>query len=1171
MTLIRTYAFACLTLAVAGHSILFAQRNLDPASIPDPDPNQQLQTFQLAEGLEINLFAADPMIAKPIQMNWDAQGRLWVVSSRLYPHIKPGERSDDQVVVLEDTDNDGTADKSTVFAENLLIPTGLMPGDGGVYVANSTEMLFLKDTDGDLKEDERKVILSGFGTEDTHHIIHTFRGGPDGMLYFNQSIYIHSHIETPWGVRRLMGGGIWHFRPETRRLEVLCKGFVNPWGHIFDRWGQSFATDGAYGEGINYVFPGSVWVTSPDAKRIMKGLNPGQPKHCSLEVVSGRHFPDDWSGSLVANDFRGHRVNRFVVSEDGSGYASRQVEDVVRTKHAAFRPIDVRMGPDGALYIADWYNPIIQHGEVDFRDPRRDHVHGRIWRITHKGRPLVEKPAIVDADLASLLEQLKAPEDWTRHFAKRELRTREKSKALDSLRAWTANVDRKSKAGPHQLLESLWAFQSLNHLEEPLLRELLMHKDHRIRAAAVRVLYHWHGNLDDSTSLLANAVKDQHPQVRLEAVNALRQVGTPKALEAAFLALSKLPLDANLDFAVWLTARETKDVWLPAYLEGDIDVGSANAVAFVLKATEDPAALKPLVKAFAESKPREWDRRRETAELIANIGGSGELRFLFDYTMNTTDPQRNAEKAALLRELARAADQRNANPSGELNALLELIESDPRENYALSGAAARLAGSWKLKNAQDRLIAIVEAPKGGATWTPAVADAVEALAALGGNEQKLTEFARNGEFRTRCAAVAALAAVDTKLAASEAVAFLSNEKEDGVADLNRHSNGRWPNGPMIPGMFRAFTFRKGGADILAAALDGKSILARDATEGVRIAESSPDRSQKLIDVLTTAGSLTPIVQGLSEEEMATMMAAVEREGNAARGEQIYRKAQLQCTVCHAIGGAGGVIGPDLVSLGASAPVDYIIDSLLEPNKKIKEGYHMTMVTRKSGEIVAGSVVRQDDNEVVLRDAVGTEIRVPANDITNREVTSISMMPAGLTAILRRDEFIDLVKFMSALGKEDGLRVPTNRFVRRWRTVPYHEPLSNAIRRRGMTDSVLADESLPWQPVYSQVDGSLPLASLGENFGFNKGRLSLARFEIEVTTGGTVAFKVNDPIGLQMRAGKTMIDLKEGQLKVTPGRHEITVIIDRVDRSKPLTVELIDVENSPAQAQIVSGI
>ena len=142
-------------------------------------------------------------------------------------------------------------------------------------------------------------MLSGFGTEDTHHILHTLRWGPDGMLYFNQSIYIHSHIETPYGVRRLGGGGIWQFRPETMELEVFARGLVNPWGHHFDRWGQSFATDGAGGEGINYVPARGVTTSRRRTRaRISTGLNPGSPKYCGLEIVSGRHLPDDWQGNL---------------------------------------------------------------------------------------------------------------------------------------------------------------------------------------------------------------------------------------------------------------------------------------------------------------------------------------------------------------------------------------------------------------------------------------------------------------------------------------------------------------------------------------------------------------------------------------------------------------------------------------------------------------------------------------------------------------------------------------------------------------------------------------------------------------------------------------------------------------------------------------------------------
>nr|MBA3777082.1 sorbosone dehydrogenase [Betaproteobacteria bacterium] len=332
-------------------------RAADAAADPT-DPELERKTFKVADGFEVNLWASDPLMAKPIQMNWDAKGRLWVASSSQYPQIKPGEAPADKVIVLEDTNNDGAADKSTVFADALLIPTGVEPGDGGAYVANSTEVLHLKDSDGDGKADQRRVVLSGFGTEDTHHIIHTFRWGLDGRLYFNQSLYINSHVETPHGVRRLKGSGVWRFRPETVSLDIFSRGMVNPWGHAFDDWGQSFFTDGAGAGGIHYVFPGSVFAGANDYERVLNGMNSGSPKYCGLEIISGRHFPDDWQGSAITNDFRANRVVRYQLTDQNGTYLSKQMPDVITSTDVAFRPIDVKMGPDGAIYIADWYNPI---------------------------------------------------------------------------------------------------------------------------------------------------------------------------------------------------------------------------------------------------------------------------------------------------------------------------------------------------------------------------------------------------------------------------------------------------------------------------------------------------------------------------------------------------------------------------------------------------------------------------------------------------------------------------------------------------------------------------------------------------------------------------------------------------------------------------------------------
>ena len=480
------YLFLFASFALT-NSVAFAQRD---ANVPDPDPELERKTFTVAPGFEVTLWAADPLLAKPIQMNFDPQGRLWVASSEIYPQIKPGEKANDKIIILEDTKGLGKADKTTVFADGLLIPTGLEPGDGGVYVANSTELVHLSASKPGGKADKRKVVLSGFGTEDTHHIIHTFRWGPDCRLYFNQSIYIHSHIETPFGVKRLNAGGIWRFNPDKTELDVFARGWVNAWGHAFDKYGQSLVTDGAGGEGINHAIPGGYFPQGigPHGQRILHGLNPGSPKYCGLEVISGRHFPDDWQGDVITNDFRGHRVCRFKLQEDGSTYASREQSEVIKSNHPAFRPIDVKMGPDGALYIADWYNPIIQHGEVDFRDPRRDHTHGRIWRVTAKGRDLVKPPKLVDATIPELLDQLKAPEQWTRQQAKRVLKEHGAEKVLPELKKWEGKL---AAGDEHARLEAAWVWSGFGYYPkqgQPVsFGEIGDSRDARVVAAAIRI------------------------------------------------------------------------------------------------------------------------------------------------------------------------------------------------------------------------------------------------------------------------------------------------------------------------------------------------------------------------------------------------------------------------------------------------------------------------------------------------------------------------------------------------------------------------------------------------------------------------------------------------------------------------------------------------------------
>jgi glucose/arabinose dehydrogenase len=429
------------------------------------------------------------MLYKPIQMNWDPKGRLWVASSRLYPQIKPGQDAEDAVIVLEDTDGDGKADRHTVFADGLVIPTGVVPdGRGGCYVAASHQLLHIADTDGDGRGDRQTIVMSSFGTEDTHHNLHTLRWGYDGHLYLNQSIYTHSHIETPQGVRRLNSAGIWRFNPDTSRLEIFTKGGCNPWGHHWDQFGNSFFTDGAGGKGIYHAMEGGTYFTYADMRREGDSISPGSyPKFASLEIVHSPQFPADWQGNAITCDFRAHRVVRFAVNDNGSTFQTRELPDLLRSTNVTFRPIDLRFGPDGALYIADWSNPIIQHGEVDFRDPRRDHEHGRIWRVAYTGDK--STPArIATRDLtrlstAELLTLTLSRNGWDQEQARVVLRQRGAAEVLPAVRTWLAQ-----QKDPRAPLEAMWLGEAFGQPSADLVGTLAAAADERLRTAAARQL-----------------------------------------------------------------------------------------------------------------------------------------------------------------------------------------------------------------------------------------------------------------------------------------------------------------------------------------------------------------------------------------------------------------------------------------------------------------------------------------------------------------------------------------------------------------------------------------------------------------------------------------------------------------------------------------------------------
>jgi putative heme-binding domain-containing protein len=1121
-----------LFVAVLAFSTTTARAQRD-AIIPDPDPEIERRALQVAEGFEINLFAADPVLAKPIQMNWDAAGRLWVASSETYPQVKPGAKPNDKILVLEDTDGDGEADKTTVFADGLFIPTGLAPGDGGAYVANSTELLHLSDKNGDGKADTRRVALDGFGTEDTHHIIHTFRWGVDSRLYFNQSIYIHSHVETPWGVERLGGGGFWRWKPDSMKLSVFARGLVNPWGHVMDPFGQSFGTDGAGGEGINWMIPGAWYFTAPGATRILAGLNPGSPKYCGLELVSGRHFPEDWQGNLITNDFRAHRVCRFVISDVGSGFAAREMPEVVKTTHPAFRPIDVQFGPDGALYIADWYNPIIQHGEVDFRDPRRDVTHGRIWRITAKNRPVVTPPRLVDAHIADLCEQLKAPEKWTRDQARRVLVERGASATLPAIEAFAARLDPADSRVDHHRLEALWVYWGLDQVEPTLLRLALESPDARIRAAAVRIIPDWADRLSEPLQLLERLVGDEHPRVRLEAIRALGAMPDDRAAAVALRAVSK-PRDKFLDYALWLTMRDQEPRWLRQFAEGRLETGGdPERLAVALDAVDSAAAIAPVLSLLKAKKLADSDLAPVLA-LLARRGGRDDLNTLWTLVFE-------ADRTPLFQRAVLEA----------LDRLRVLFKSNDER---IRASALILAGRWKLEPLRAELEAV--ASDAQRSEDPRKS-AISALALLGGPEsiKRLDTLAAGDASRAiREAATIWLVTLDESSAARHAVALFESAS-------HQHD-------PTI--LVNALLSDKDGAKALSQALVGRSINPDIVKIAMRAVRSTGRAEPGLLDALAKAGHLTGTTVSLAPEARAALLRDVATSGDPKQGEKIFRRADLKCLSCHAIAGSGGRVGASLESIGASAQPDYLLEALLEPSKAIKEGYHAVVVATDDGKITSGIKIRESADELVLRDAEDREVSIPKPRIEESKPAG-SLMPEGLADSLTRDELVHLLRFLSELGKVGSdYAVGPKRLARTWEVLAAES--GNWLHHTGLDRALsMPEEStqLRWSSAYTTVAGELPLEDIpAVKILTDSGALGLARTRLEVSSPGAIRLAI-DPEGLtgMWLDGKRVEPKREVDFDLTSGTHMITVAFDRAKRPQtPLGLELIDMPNSPARAQ-----
>ncbi len=488
--------------------------------------NDALASFTMAPGYKIELFASEqefPDLANPVQLSFDDKGRLWVAVMPSYPHYKPGDtKPNDKLIILEDTDKDGKADKQTIFAEGLHLPVGFELAPEGVYVSQGTNLKLLKDNNNDDKADEEVILLSGFDDHDTHHEISAFCVDPSGAIYMGEGVFLHSNVETSYGPIRGTNGGFFRYNPSKKHLERTAQlSIPNPWGTGFDKWGQNFFAQTS-GPDFYWMMPGSIkpryGVASPNSRNLIEDEHRVRPTS-GVEFVASRHFPDEVQGDFLINNTIGFLgTKQHMIVDDGTGYSSKHRQDLLISDDTNFRPVDMEFAPDGSLYLVDWHNILVGHMQHNARDPLRDHVHGRIYRITYPSRPLVKEPEVYGASINQLLDNLKLPEDRARYRSRRALRGRDKDEVFAALQSWLSKLDTSSPDYERFQLEGLWVSWGINKVDKNLLIKLMSANDYRVRAAAVNVLRYNTDKIENYKDLFLLSAQDSSTRVRLETI-----------------------------------------------------------------------------------------------------------------------------------------------------------------------------------------------------------------------------------------------------------------------------------------------------------------------------------------------------------------------------------------------------------------------------------------------------------------------------------------------------------------------------------------------------------------------------------------------------------------------------------------------------------------------------
>ena len=955
------------------------------SGLEDPSVAEELASFRLDKNYKIELFASEALgIAEPCTMRWDEKGRLWVLCIPAYPQPIPGQSVNDRLIVLEDLNKDGKADKSTIFADSLNIPLGFELGHNGVYLGEQTRLLFLKDTSNDLQADTRQTLLSGFGSHDSHQTINSFTWSPGGELFFGQGLSIHSYVETPWGVKKAHRGGLWRYRPSTQQLDNILDESTasdNPWGMTFGDWGEWFTKSNDTG-----IYFSSAAMILTSHKALVPEIGATKIKSGIVEMPRSNHLPADIREDFLVAGYYNNKVERLKVSESGAGYKAKLIEPLLSSVGKNFRPVDIKTGPDGAIYILDWYNPIIGHYQASLRDPQRDKTHGRVWRITARDRPLSKPPTLENQSIANLLNALKSNEYWVRYQSRRLLTSKPAAIVLPDLEKWVAGLSTSDAAYEHHLMEAIALYESFETVNEPLLRKLLKAKQAGARAYAAQVTGRWSDRLPAPLELIKPLMQDNHPRVRLMALVTCSQLHQPEAMALAAGTI-RYPMDKFTRHAFEKTVFALKDSWEPAFRNNQTRFSNNGQLAAVISILTPEWYTAKMYLNLLNVGEYPADVKSKLLSALCKVGEPADI----EYVLALPFTQKNTQ---LLEEIGHS--KAPALTEKAIRSIQQSIENAGSEANLVAGF--KLIKSWNVGSLSPLVSKRVLTP---GQSDQVIAQGISTLVAVKakGAPAIMDKFAVETSSKiVRLACAFGYAKIDVNRGAVETV----KEMKRGSGDVNEMRE------TVI-----AMIYEPGGIAALTAEIKKQGLSANLASAALVALDQRHVKDESLLAAIRKFESTTAstVPKEYDEKFIERLAGLVKSNASAAEGENVYRN-KLTCIACHNLNDNGLNIGPNLSAVGSGLSVSDIITEVLWPNKNIKEGYYSVRLDLKNGEVMQGIKVMENAASISIKTTPSSAPVILNKNEVLKIVPVGSAMPEGLASSLSEAELANVIKYLS---------------------------------------------------------------------------------------------------------------------------------------------------------------